>query len=59
MTTRFVIELDDMGDTAAGALGLWLDMMLRDETNHTVHKLSYQRDCQDAPNTLSDYLGLT
>lgn len=44
MTTRFVIDLEDMDETTAGGLGLWLDMILREETEHTVQKLSYQRD---------------
>ena len=44
MTTRFTIELEDMDESTAGGLGLWLDMVIREETDHTVHKLSYQRE---------------
>jgi hypothetical protein len=39
--TVFTIEFEEMDDTTAGGLGLWLEMILREETEHTVRKLSY------------------
>ena len=52
-TTRFVIELEDMNDTDAGAFGLWLQMTIRDETDHQVQRLLYQRNVPWNPNELS------
>lgn len=41
--TRFTIDLEDMDEATAGAFGLWLEMVIREETQHTVANLSYLR----------------
>jgi hypothetical protein len=53
VTTRFVVELEDMDDATAGAFGLWLQMMINDETDHQVQRLIYQRNCPWNPDELS------
>jgi hypothetical protein len=40
MTTRFVIELEDMDQVTAAGFGLWLEMTIREETEHTVERLT-------------------
>jgi hypothetical protein len=42
MSTIFTIELEDMDEVTAGGFGLWLDMIIREETEHTVRKLSFK-----------------
>ena len=44
MATRYTIDLEDTDEATAGGFGLWLDVLIREETDHTVHRLSYQRD---------------
>jgi hypothetical protein len=53
VVTRFVVELEDMDDATAGAFGLWLQMMINDETDHQVQRLIYQRNVPWNPNELS------
>lgn len=48
MATRFTIDFEDMSEDDAAGLGLWLDAILREETEHTVQKVSYARNLPEA-----------
>jgi hypothetical protein len=43
MVTRIIIDLEDMPEVDRGGMGLWLEMMIREETEHVVKKLTVQR----------------
>jgi hypothetical protein len=53
VTTRFVIELEDMDDTEANNFALWLQMLVQGQTDHQVQRLLYQRNIPWNPNELS------
>jgi hypothetical protein len=53
VTTRFVVELEDMNDEEAGGFALWLQMLIQEQTDHQIARLLYQRSVPWNPNELS------
>jgi len=53
VTTRFVMDLEEMDDESASGFALWLQMLIQDETQHQIARLLYQRNVPFNPNELS------